>query len=287
MSRAQVVNATKDVIYGTGLGEKPSLRRGAASAGAATTGSLITFNLLADEGQYVKAGNVLARVSPAADTRSYVYYVLSVSTDAVTAVDAYHGAPALVTATDLNNALFEQNPLVPEYRIHKAIDTILARYLWPFVWKYNNYAVVPDLSDGQVTLDADVEEIESAYQIIGGQTWTLAAKAVRNASTAVASTGVLGVLDAMDGSSVYLTTKDRFTLSDTDTVAELIDLVALGAAAWSLDSSVAAAGLEKAKKEATAREVKARELWGSFLAMRSSWQEDLARDDYYFQYDRG
>ena len=128
MALTDFIHRTKEILYGTELGEAPPLRIGAANANESTSGSLVTFTLLAGEGAEVKAGHTLANVDTTDPTKCYVVYVTSVTSNTVTGYNGYMGAPAVAGADsgNLDNKILEQNPLVTTFKIHKVIDTIFA-----------------------------------------------------------------------------------------------------------------------------------------------------------------
>lgn len=159
MALADIYNATRGLLYGQGLGEKPSIRLAAADALESTASDpLVSFALAAGEGAKVKPGEMLSVYSPVA-AGAYVIYVTSMATDTVTGVNGgLIGAPEVVTAGVLDSALFEQDPFVTSHEIHKAIDTVVARFLWPEVYSIEAKTITsPDLIDGQEGVAADVE----------------------------------------------------------------------------------------------------------------------------------
>jgi hypothetical protein len=282
MSRASLVNRVRDYIYGTGLGEKPSIRRAHAAANSSQASGVATFLMASGEGDKIKAGNVLSVVdfsSASSESTSYCFYVLSVATDTVTAVAEYMGGPAISATTALNGALFEQNPLVTQARIHQAIDSIFSAYLWPSVWKYGQRTVTPNMSTLQSPVPSAVEAVERGYQVISNIAMGIDVGLAKNTdTTVVATTGTLLVYDPYDATTIYLTTRERLALGDESTYPQITDMVAAGAAAICIDSAVTAAAQEKSKKESTERQIRSQELWQAFLRMRSTWADDLTRE---------
>ena len=108
MALVDIVHRTRSILYGSGLGEKPAIRRAATDALDSTSGQIASFTLLAGEGAKVKAGDVLSVYDPDTEADAHVVYVLSIATDAITSIASYLGSPT-ITAGDLDSALFEQN----------------------------------------------------------------------------------------------------------------------------------------------------------------------------------
>jgi hypothetical protein len=286
MARSDYVARTKEILYGSGLGEKPSIRQVAANAAETISGSTISFSLATGEGQYVRRGHVLSSVSENDASTSYAMYVLDVSTDTVTATLQYLGSPASTTDS-LDGVLLEQNALVPEYRIHTAIDTVFQSFLWPYNFKYAQYSIAPNLTTNQVELNANIREIVSATQVISNVATDIGFSIMRNLHTSVSSTGSLGEFSFVNGTTAYLTTKDKLVLGDESSDNSIVDLVAFGAAALCLDSSAPAVDMEREHKDATQRELVSDGLWRTFAQVRASRQEELARDNDYFYVRRG
>jgi hypothetical protein len=284
MARTDFVQRTKDYLYGQGLGETPAIRRLAADPSVTVSAPVVTFDMVdAAEAAKIKPGNTLQWYGSADDTDAYAFYVLSVSTATVTAVNGYRGSPVIANASnDLDGQLLEQNPLALEFHINKKIDTIFARYLWPEAYELTTATIAsPDLSDAQEALPADVERIVSAYQIIGGEAIRIGYAAEKNVHSTVATNNVLGSFDYIDGSALYYTYMSKLALADDATDDALTDMVAMGAAALMLGASASEMTLEATRKDSqiraqlpAAREV----LWQDFLTLRNAYSEDLATD---------
>lgn len=288
MARSDYVGAVKENLYNTGMGEKPSLRRVAADAGVAGTG-VVMFDLAAGEGDKVKAGDVLAFVSENDKDEAYTFYVLSVATDVVTAVNAYRGSPLILgSSTDMDGGVLEQNPLVPEFTIHRAIDTIFGKYLYPEAMKpVSTRTITPNLSTYRSEIPADVENIRRAYQIIGTQLYDVGIEVHKDLPSGLSSTGSLALYEPSDGSTIYLVTEERLAIGDEDTFDGLVDMVAAGATALCLSASVAGASQERAKKDAQQRDIRAGEFWSTFLLARASWRQDVGHDNDFFKINLG
>ena len=209
------------------------------------------------------------------------------STDVVTAYMGYQGAPSPTTANVLDGVVFELSPLKSEWLMWQKVEAVINTLLYPQVYKYGTYSVTPDLSDYQVELNAAVEEIEDAKQSIGGEMISIPFGMQKNLSTSVSSTGVLGELYAIDGSSVYVTTKERYLASDT-LPAAVEECVAVGAAALTLGAARSSTDLEASSKDSQFRGQRnpADQLWRDFITLRSSINEDLASQVDWFEYRR-
>ena len=280
MSRADYVARTKSIVYGQGMGEKPSYVRANANADETVTGSVVVFDLATSEGSKLRAGDVLS-VPAATEAASYALYVLSMSTDEVTAINGYLGTTAVVAASSpLDSALIEVNPQFPDAEIHRSIDTIFAGMLYPQAFKLSTSTITPNLATGEAELNALDMEVLSAHQVIGGESIPIPVGIQRNLHTSVSSTGVLGYFDFADSGTVYLTTKRKLAVGDEDSNDGLVRLVATGAAALLLGASVSETDLERAKKDSQGRrpESSAQLLWRDFLTLKMQFAEEVSRD---------
>jgi hypothetical protein len=283
MAKADIVERVKDILYGTEIGEAPSVRVSAADAAESVAGSLVTFNLASGEGDKVKAGHVLSAVSDSDQTAAYQVYVTSVATDAVTGVNGYRDAPLIAGADsgDVDSTVWEQNPLVSDYKIHSAIDTIFATSLWPYVFKFATASHTPNLSTGQIDMAAADMELEHAWQIIGGADTPVPGYLKRNLHTTLSANQVLGNFEYWDGSTCYTTTIQKYVLGDEDEdVNGLIEIVSTGAAAICLGASVSETQLAKSSKDSQQRGSRdvATSLWRDFLTLRTNLSEGLSRE---------
>lgn len=284
MALKDIVTRTRSVLYGHGLGEKPAFRIAASNANESVSGDLVTFTLLAGEGAKVKPGNVLSVYTPATEADAHVIYVTSIATDTVTGVNGYMGSPAVVGANsgDLDNKVLEQNPLVSMYEIYEAIDTIVARFLWPDVYNIEQKTITtPDLVDGQEAVGADVMEIVSAWQIIGPTAMSVPfSRTPLDVATAVASTGKMGEFSWIDGGTGYYTAKTKVVEAD-EAETEITHLIAVGTAALVLGASMVDTTIQGTKKD-NAEAVGQRAsvgntLWRDFLTMRQEYSRELGR----------
>ena len=274
-------------MYGQGVGEAPAIVLAAANANETVAAPTIVFTVATGSGSQIQAGNVLSVVNAATAASAYMLYVLSVSTDAVTALMGYLGSPSPTTANALDGAVFEIDPLKSENLIWQKMEAVFSTMLWPEVYKYNTYTITPDLSDYQVELNANVEAIVSAHQSFGGEFCKIPWEIQKNLSTSISSTGVLGTLYAIDGSSVYIQTKERYTATDTHPAA-VEECVAVGTAAMVLGAARSSTDLETSSKDSQFRGQRnpADALWRDFVTLRSAIAEDLGREEYWFDYYR-
>jgi hypothetical protein len=286
MADTDIVQRVKSILYGTAIGEQPTIVQAAADAAESSPAAVVTFTLASGEGANVSAGDMLSVYAAATATVAHSVYVLSVSTDTVTAVNGYWGSP-VVADTLLDGALLELNPLRAEHFLYQAVETVFSTFLWPDVLKYNQKSVTPDLTDYQVAIPAVVETILSAWQIVGGTRYTIPFGMVTDLSTELASTGTLAEFYAIDGSTVYYTTEERLLSSDTLSES-LVQCIATGAAAVSLGASVAETSMAFASKDSQSRGERsvADKLWREFVTLRSALADDIARDTDWFEIRR-
>ena len=283
MALADHVERTKDILYGSAIGEKPSYRIGAADANESVAGNIITFSVLAGEGAKIKAGHVLSAQADTDPTNAFAVLVTSISTDAISGINGYAGSPVIVGANsgDVDNAIWEQNPLVTDYKVHKAIDTIVGTSLWPYIFKFATDSHTPNLATGEANMNALDMAIESAWQVIGGEATPIDAGLVLNVHTTIQASGVLGAFAYEDGSTAYTTTVRKFVVGDEDEATNgLIEIVATGAAALCLGASVSETQMARASKDSQARGTRdvASSLWRDFLTLRTNLSEGLSRE---------
>lgn len=284
MALSNIVTRIRSVLYGHGLGEKPAFRIAAANANESVSGSLVTFSLASGEGSKVKAGNVLSVYSPASEGGAHVIYVTSVASDAVTGINGYMGSPVVdgSDSGDLDSALLEQNPLVSMYEIYEAVDTVVARFLWPDVYTIEQKTIAsPDLVDGQEAVATDVMEIISAWQIIGPTAIKVPFdRTPWDVATDVASTGRMARFDWIDGGTGYYTAKTKITEAD-EASEELTHLIATGAAAILLGASMVDTTIQGTKKDnaeaVSRRQAVGNLLWRDFLTLKQEYSRELGR----------
>lgn len=285
MALTDVYNATRSLLYGSGLGEKPSIRLAAADAAEVTSSPpLVSFALASGEGAKVKAGEVLSVYSPSDASAAYAVYVTSIATDTITGVNgALIGAPSIVAAGSLDSVLFEQDPLITSHEIHEAITTVLERFLWPDVYQVETKTISsPDLVDGQEGVAADVQEIMAAWQVIGDTVYSVPfQRHPLDVDTTIKATGRMAEFGWIDGSTGYYTVKTKIAVADDDGTPELTRLIATGTAALLLGGIAVEATLENTKKD-NADAVSQRSqvgslLWRDFLTLKQEYARELGR----------
>ena len=286
MATSDIVARTRAILYGNGLGEKPSVVLGAANANESTSGSLVTFTLASSEGSKCAVGDVLGVYGGGTAAAAFLVYITSISTDTITGINSYLGSPAITGSDsgDLDAAVLEINPVRSEFFLYQAVETVFTGLLWPDIYEFKQYTITPDLTDYQVELNAAVEEITSAKQTIAGTFVDIPYSMDKNLSTSVSSTTVLGELYAIDGSSVYITTKNRITESSTLTERDT-QCIATGAAAIAAGASLSGAAMEPSNKDNTERAQlnPASALWRDFVTLRTQWADDLGREIDWFE----
>lgn len=285
MALADIYQRTRSILYGTGLGEKPAIRVGAADAAESLSGDLISFDLNTDEGGLCKPGQVLSVWDPDTEADAHAVYITSISTDTITGINGYLGSPAIAGSDsgDVDSKLWEQNPLVTGFEIFEAIDTIVARFLWPDVYTIETKTVSsPDLVSGQEAVAADVKEIISAWQVIGSIVHPIAFdRTPYDVDTSVKSTGQMATFDWIDGSTGYYTAKTKIVEAD-EANEELTHLIAVGAAAILLGAHIVETTIQGTKKD-NVEAVRSRQnvgnlLWRDFLTMKQAYSQELGRE---------
>jgi hypothetical protein len=291
MALADYVWRTREIIYGSEIGELPPIRIAAADALESVSGSIISFALATDEGSKVKAGHTLAALDATDPTKCYAFYVTGVSTDTITAVNGYGGTPA-AAAGNLDSLIFEQNPLILPFKIHKAIDTVFGTLLYPDVFKFSTSSHTPDLSTYQTPLAATDMDIDSAWQLTTEGYMQIPSALRRNVHTTVSTNGVLGSFDYINATTAYVTTIAKLAIGDEDEDANgLIEMVSTAAAAICLGASISEGQLASSSKDSQARtpqqDVAAR-LWRDHLTLKRAYSEAIGRErGTYLRVDRG
>ena len=290
MATTDIVQRAKTILYGHGIGEKPVILLAAADAAETSPTALVTFTMAdSNEAAKTSAGDTLSVFNAATASVAHAVYVTSVSGADVTGINGYLGSP-VVADTLLDGALLEILPGggVSEYIIYQAVESVFTSLLYPDIWERATYSITPQLDDFQVELNAAVEDIEDAWQVIGTTRHEVAWSMARDVHTSVSSTTVIAELFAFDSSSVFITTKNRITESSTLTEA-LTQLVATGAAALAAGGTVHEATLESTGKDNQVRVQRSasRAIWQDFGTLRTALAEDLGKDLDWFEYDRG
>lgn len=274
LDKTEIRDIARDILYGTGLGEKPSLRVGSGTA--TVTGSTAVFDV--DDGDLVRPGDILTNYGATSTADAYSFYILSISTDTVTCVNGYEGA-AIANGASVAGMIFEVMPLVSQWKIYESIDVIIDRFLWPEVFDITQDTATPDLTTGQVDLDSADEEILNAWQVIGSETVPVSFYLQKNMSTTLFASGNMGAFDFIDASTLYYSAKRRVTASSTGDTA-LLNMIGTGAAAVCLGGTVVETTLDSSKKDSQERGGRdvGLTLWRDFMSQKQLYSEDLSRD---------
>ncbi len=277
LTRANIVKAVKDRIYNSGLGEKPSIRQ--ATGTATVTNDTVVFNVASGEGANLRAGHVVSSWGSTDSTDAYGFYILSLSTDQVTAVNGYDGAAIANSAT--MPLLLEHRATVTEYTVQKAIDDIITSYLYPEVFDIFLGSFTPSLASLQTNASALDERIIRGWQKVGVTTYQIPLKIVKNMPTADFASGTMLVYDVVSSLDVdYSVVRKVSIANSTDTALE--GLIAKGAAALCIE------GVEEAGDEDGPTGPQSRPLWGSFYNAKRQFETSLAKEAVtQFKVDRG
>jgi hypothetical protein len=273
--RGDIVKAVKDRIYNSGLGQKPSLRQGTGTVTVA--GDIASFSLDTGEGSFVRAGQILSAWNSTDADDAYGFYVLSVSTDAITAANGYNGK-AIANSASVP-AIMEHQADPTEYVIQKAIDDIIDSYLFPEVFDIILDSFTPNTATLQSNADADDEEIIRAWQKIGPTQYQIPIKLVQNMPTADFASGKMLVYDIRTGADVDYSAKRKVSIANS-TNGALEGLIAKGAAALCIE------GVEEADEEQGSPQ--SRPLWASFYNAKRQFENAIAKESVtQFKVDRG
>jgi len=285
MALADIIDKTRQILYGAGLGEKPALVFGAADALESLSGPFVSFDLATGLGGKAGPGDILSVRTPVSAAAAFVLYVTGVSTDTVTAVNGYEGEA--VADGDLDNAVLEVNA-PSSYNglaLLRHVETVLGNLIYPHIFRLDNEAVTASITTGEAEVPATVEKIRDAMQVIASETWRIPFELQKNLPATISSTGKLATLGVYDTSVVHLIVEEKYLTSDTDIPAEVESIIAIGAAALAAGGDVTAANMERGSKESQKRgerDVSA-SLWRDFLTLRQSKSEELAEDVEYFE----
>ncbi len=276
LDRTKIIKAVKNRIYQQGVGEKPSIRE--ATGTATVTGDKVTFSLAAGEGAKCRSGQILSSYNADAD-EEYGFYVLSLSTDAVTAVNGYEGEAIANSAT--MPVLLEHQAEVTEYQIASAIDDVIASYLFPEVFDIILDSFTPNLASLQTNADTLDEAIIRAWQKIGPTVYQVPIKLVQNMPTGDFAAGKMLVYDAVTTTTVNYSAKRKVSLTTSSDTA-LEGLIAKGAAALVIE------GVEQAPSDVEEKGPDSRALWGSFYNAKRQFETAIAKEAVTaFKVDRG
>jgi len=273
--RADIVKAVKDRIYNSGMGEKPSIREGTGTA--TVTGDKVSFSVASGEGAKIRQGHALSSWGSTDATDAYSFYVLTVATDAITAVNGWDGAAIANSAT--MPVLLEHQASVTEYTVQKAIDDIIASYLFPEVFDIFVDSFTPTLATLQTQADALDLEIIRAWQLIGAITYQVPIKLIENMPTGTFASGKMLTYDVRTGTNVDYSVKRRVSIANS-TDAALEGLIAKGAAALCIE------GVEEAVDDEGSPQ--SRPLWSSFYNAKRQFETSIAKEAVtQFKVDRG
>lgn len=273
LSRNTILSLAKDRLYGTGLGEKPSLRQGSGST--SVSGSTVTFDVT--DGTKVKPGHVLSSYGSSDTADAFGFYVLSVSTNSLTCVNGYEGA-AIGDAVSVATSIFEHQAPVTEHRLQNAIDEIVDGYLYPEIFDVASDSFTPNLSTGQSNGDASDEEILRAWQKIGPTIYQIPMSVEPYMPAAEFASGKMLSYDVISSTTVYYSAIRRVTIAGSSGTA-LEGLIAKGAAALALEGAEASTQWESAKNDARERSMTmSQSLWQDFYQAKQQLREDISRD---------
>lgn len=291
MALIDYVQRTRAILQGYGLGEKPTILQVAADAGNTVSGNTIAVTLASGEvnAKTITAGDVLGSYDEATEAGSWVGYVLSANgtTDVVTCVNGYAGSTAIATAATTHDGglLYLHGEGTPtNHEIYNAIEVVENTLLYPHIYKMEfDTEASPSMSTLRVDLDATVEEIDQAWQIVGNERINIPFMVETNAPSEAdnSTAGVVGTFDLFNGSTLYLKTVRRMVVgTDESTYPQLVEIVALAAAAisagWTRPETTLAISKQDSRERGRAPDVGAA-LWRDFFALRESWADDLAR----------
>ena len=273
LARAAIVKAVKDRIYNSGLGEKPSIRQ--ASGNSTVTGDTLTFQVA--DGAKIRAGQVLSAYGSTDADDAYGFYVLSIDSTTVTAVNGYEST-AIADAAAMPT-LLEHQATVQEYTVQKAIDDILASYLYPELFDIFIDTFTPNFVNLQAEADPLDLEVIRAWQKVATTVYQIPCKLVENMPTSDFASGKMLTYDVVTAIDVNYSAKRRVSIANsTDTALE--GLIAKGAAALCVEGSEGAATEENPSQS--------RPLWASFYNAKRQFETALAKESVtQFKVDRG
>jgi hypothetical protein len=289
MALADYIQRTRNILTGYGLGEKPIILQVAADAVNTVSGDTVAITLLdgTNSGK-VRAGDVLSTYNPATEAAAWAGYVLGVSGSVVTCVNGYEGTTAIANAATTHDGslLYLHGEGAPtDHTIANAIQVVENTLLWPHIYKVEfDTEANPSLTTGRVDLDAEVEDLEEAWQFISTERYSIPFKVEKSAPSEAdnSTAGVVAEFGLVDGSTLYLKTLRRMVVgTDEATYPQLVEVVSLGAAAIAAGFSRPETTLATAKTDSRDRgrapDV-GQAMWRDFFAIRDSWADDMARE---------
>ena len=272
LDQSTILAYARNRVYGTGLGEKPSIRQTLGSWTDAG-GGLYTFAAAdATEAGKIKGGHMLSSRGATSLAASFTMQVLGVSGTTVTcALDQG-------TAPTGSVGLLEHGAQVTEYDIFVAINDIVESYLFPHIYDIATSTFAPDIAYGQSEANALDEEVLRAWQTLGGQERQIPITLTKNLDSTQFTSGKMFSYNALTGTDVAVSTIRRVSLA-TSTDTRLQDLIGKGAAALVVEGAEQAANWEYSKNDARERPPMAsRSLWSSFFTARQLLADDLSRN---------
>ena len=277
LARAAIVKAVKDRIYNSGLGEKPSIRQGAVDT-ATVTNDTVVFDLATGEGVKVKQGHVLSSYNSTDADDAYSFYVLGITDDTITCVNGFDGAAiADAAATPL---LLEHQAKTTEYTIQRAIDDIVASYLYPEVFDIFIDSFTPNFVNLQAQADPLDLKVLRAWQKVATTVYQVPCKLVDNMPTDDFASGKMLTYNVVTSIDVNYSAVRKVSLANSTDLA-LEGLIAKGAAALCVE------GVEEAVSEEEGGPA-SRPLWASFYNAKRQFETALATESVtQFKVDRG
>jgi hypothetical protein len=243
--------------------------------------------MVAGQGGKLRDGHVLYAYNPADADASYGFYVLSVSTDTVTAVNGYEGA-AIANSASMPALLEHQSPISPA-KIHNAIDDIIDGYLWPQIYDVEADSFTANLTTFQSAGDARDEKVLRAWQVIGSTLYQVGVNVSHDVDTSLFATGVMLSYDVVVPGTIYYSATRKVSLANS-TNTQLEQLIAKGAAALVIEGAAPSTEWETSKNDARERRDtnSPQKLWQSFYTAKREFASQLAQQNISeFRYDRG
>jgi len=290
MALADYVQRTRSILTGYGLGEKPLLIQVAADAVNTVSGDTVLITLLdgTNSGK-VRPGDVISTWNPSTEALAWTGYVLVVNTttDVVTCVNGYEGTTVIANAATTHDAGVLQlhgDGTPTDHAIINAIQVVENTLLFPHIFKVELDTETANLAgDGRIDLDAEVEAIDKAWQIVGPEAVQISKglELVAPSVATPATAGVVGAFDPVVAGTIYLSTIRRMVVgTDEATYPQLVEVVSLGAAAiaagFARPETTLAISKQDSRERGRAPDIGAA-LWRDFQGIKDSWADDIAR----------
>lgn len=228
---ADLVLRTEEILYGTGLWERPDedVTTGALANTSATSLTVSGANMW-------KRGDYLEFV-PVDGSVDEVCYVAANSSGTLTIRRGQRNSTA---AAQGSGDVIRRNPAFTRVAIGQKIEHVVNNQLWPHVWSWHSDTLTFAAGDQLYDLDPYVEDVVRVYQANINSDGTFAPidngrwDVVRQVNTAVSANSNLLRLDWVwdENSTVYYEGKRRPNYADLANIDDrLADLVPYGAAA--------------------------------------------------------